>query len=329
MLVALLLLAVAIQPDDCRVGAYRLDDGSLVTIDPSGEELRWHRLDGTMGVLHPAAGGSFTSTLGFTGRDDGKKVAINCGTIVFDKVAGRRIDFDLADTVFRSGAVQLAGRLVLPKGDGPVPIVVLVHGSENYSGRDRYLLQRLLPAEGVGVFVYDKRGTGQSKGEYTHDFNLLADDAAAAVREARRMAGRRAGRVGFHGGSQDGYVAPLAATRTPVDFVSVGFGLAVSPLEEDREEIILEMKLKHHSQAEIDKGSRWPPPPRPSSPAASPKASMNSTPCGTSIAASLGTKICTRLDPRLCPRRAFARHLRLERHQRSVNLFCHPEAVRG
>ncbi|HEX4386660.1 MAG TPA: hypothetical protein VH083_27085, partial [Myxococcales bacterium] len=103
------------------------------------------------------------------------------------------------------------------------------------------------------VFVYDKRGTGKSQGQYSQDFSLLADDAAAAVREARRLAGKRAGRVGFHGGSQGGYVAPLAATRAPVDFVSVGFGLAISPLEEDRQEIVLEMKLKHHTQAEIDK----------------------------------------------------------------------------
>jgi pimeloyl-ACP methyl ester carboxylesterase len=255
MLAAILLLAAAVDPSDCRIGAYRLDDGSVVTIDPSQDELRWHKLDGTLGVLHQSAGGrAFTSTLGFTGRDDGKTVTFDgCQTIVFDKIAGHRIDFDIGDTTFKSGALELAGRLVLPKGGGAVPIVVLVHGSENYSGRDRYLLQRMLPAEGVGVFVYDKRGTGKSQGEYSQDFSLLADDAAAAVREARRLAGKRAGRVGFHGGSQGGYVAPLAATRTQVDFVSVGFGLAVSPLEEDRQEIVLEMKLKHHTQAEIDK----------------------------------------------------------------------------
>jgi pimeloyl-ACP methyl ester carboxylesterase len=111
----------------------------------------------------------------------------------------------------------------------------------------------MLPAEGVGVFVYDKRGTGASEGEYTQDFSVLADDAVAAVAEARRLAGRRAGRVGFEGGSQGGYVAPLAATRTPVDFVIVGFGLAVSPIEEDREEIRLEMALKGHTEAETAK----------------------------------------------------------------------------
>src|SRR5207344_2142422 len=123
-----------------------------------------------------------------------------------------------------------------------VPVVVLVHGSEDSSGRDFYALQRLLPAQGIGVFVYDKRGTGASEGRYTQDFDVLADDAVAAMREARRLAGPRAGRVGYQGGSQGGWIAPLAAHIEPVDFVIVSFGLAVSPLDEDREAIAFDME---------------------------------------------------------------------------------------
>jgi hypothetical protein len=262
--VAAVLAAAAVAPahaadtvHDCRVGAYRLQDGGVVDIDPMpNETLRWRRFDGTTGVLHPQPDGGWTSTLGWTGRADATSVSFSdCarGEIAFDQIPGHRLGFDQTDTVFASNGVKLAGRLVLPKGDGPVPIVVLIHGSEHYSGRDYYALQRLLPAEGVGVFVYDKRGTGASGGVYTQDFSVLADDAVAAVKEARRMAGARAGRVGFEGGSQGGYVAPLAATRTRVDFVIVGFGLAVSPLEEDREEIVLEMAQKGHSAADTAK----------------------------------------------------------------------------
>jgi pimeloyl-ACP methyl ester carboxylesterase len=105
----------------------------------------------------------------------------------------------------------------------------------------------------VGAFVYDKRGTGHSGGKYTQDFSLLANDAVAATREARRLAGARAGRVGYMGGSAGGWVAPLAATRTTVDFVIVGFGLAVSVIDEDQQEVALEMRLKGHSPEEIAK----------------------------------------------------------------------------
>src|SRR5207245_6013028 len=100
---------------------------------------------------------------------------------------------------------------------------------------------------------YDKRGTGASKGKYTQDFDTLADDAVAAMREAKRIAGVRCARIGYQGGSQGGWVAPLAATRAPVDFVIVSFGLAVSVIDEDQEEVALEMRLKGHTKEEISK----------------------------------------------------------------------------
>jgi pimeloyl-ACP methyl ester carboxylesterase len=233
---------------DCHVGGYRFGDGSVMAVGPNDADLtlRWRKFDGTTGKLTPKPGGGYTSTLGWTDRPDGHTVIFSdCaeGKVSFDGAVGRRIDFEVAETTFRSGDVTLAGRLVMPKGSSPVPVVVLLHGSENYSGRDIYPHQWLLPAEGVGVFVYDKRGTGRSTGHYTQDFDVLANDAVAALAEAREVAGARAARVGYMGGSQGGWVAPLAASRTRADFVIVGFGLLVDPIEEDREEMALEMKL--------------------------------------------------------------------------------------
>ncbi|HZC38892.1 MAG TPA: alpha/beta hydrolase, partial [Sphingomicrobium sp.] len=45
-------------------------------------------------------------------------------------------------------------------------------------------------------------------------------------------------------GSQGGWVAPLAATMTPTDFVVVSFGLAVSPLAAERESIEHEVRVR-------------------------------------------------------------------------------------
>jgi uncharacterized protein len=256
---ASLLVPLALRADPgsagCHVGAYRLTDGSVIDIAPSEHEtLRWRRLDGTTGALHKKADGTWQSTYGWTDRAEARTVQFgDCAsdTLQFDGLAGRRIAFDLADTRFASHGVTLAGRLVLPRGGAQVPIVVLVHGAEHVSAREDYFLQRLLPAEGAGAFVYDKRGTGGSGGEYSQDFSLLADDAVAAMREARRLAGARAGRVGYQGGSQGGWIAPLAAGRAPVDFVVVSFGLAVSVIDEDQQEIALEMSLKGHGPHEI------------------------------------------------------------------------------
>lgn len=153
----------------------------------------------------------------------------------------------MTETAFDAGGVPLVGRLVMPRGPGPVPVVVLLHGSETDSALDGNALQRLFPAEGIGAFVFDKRGTGSSGGAYTQDIGLLADDAVRAMKEARRLAGSRAGRIGYQGGSQGGWVAPLAADRAPVDFAIVSFGLTVSMLEQDLQSVELEMRTHGHS----------------------------------------------------------------------------------
>jgi pimeloyl-ACP methyl ester carboxylesterase len=243
---------------DCEIGAYRLVDGEIVDIAQSeGNTLRWRKFAGTTGALHKKQDGLWTSTLGWTDRLDGHTVSFTrCteGEIEFDRKKAYRVPFDATDTVFKGrGGTKLAGRLVLPKGNDPVPIVVLIHGAERDSARDSYALQRLLPAENVGAFVYDKRGTGGSEGKYTQDFVTLADDAVAALQEAKRIAGRRCARIGYQGGSQGGWVAPLAATRASVDFVIVSFGLAVSVIDEDQQQVALEMRLKGHTQDEISK----------------------------------------------------------------------------
>lgn len=242
---------------DCRIGIYRLSDNSDVDIAPSDERrLRWRRKDGTSGALSRNSDGSWSSTLGWTGRPDGKRVFFSecdAGEIRFDGVQGKRIALDLTETRFKSGDADLAGRLVMPNGSEPAPIVVLVHGSENSSARDFYSQQRLFPSAGIGVFVYDKRGTGASGGEYSHDYGLLAKDAVAALREAKRLAGSRAGSIGYQGTSQGGWVAPLAATMAPVDFIIVGYGLAVSPIEEDRAAVELDMTRRGYGPDVVKK----------------------------------------------------------------------------
>lgn len=251
--------AAASAADDCHVGAYRLADDSFVDIAPEDDGLRWSRFDGTTGYLTAQPGGGWKSTLGWGERQDGVAVSFSdcaVGEISFNGMAGRRIAFDVRPARFTSHGVTLVGRLILPTGADRVPIVVLVHGSEQSSALATYSLQRVLPAAGVGAFVYDKRGTGVSGGQYTQDFGLLADDAVAAMREARRLAGPRLGRIGYHGGSEGGWVAPLAANRAPVDFVIVAFGLAVSVIDEDQEEVAMEMGEEGHSPAEIAKGQQ-------------------------------------------------------------------------
>ena len=166
-------------------------------------------------------------------------------------MSGKKREFATREIHFESQGTALSGRLVMPPGEGKVTIVVLIHGSEPSSALESYSLQRMLPAEGIGAFVYDKRGTGSSGGTYTQDYSVLADDAVAAVAAAKSLAGARLERIGFQGGSQGGWVAPLAATRTAVDFVIVCFGLAVNVIDEDQQSVELQLSEKGYSRREI------------------------------------------------------------------------------
>jgi pimeloyl-ACP methyl ester carboxylesterase len=238
--------ASAANPIRCEVGSYAMADGSRLDIEPRGEgQLRWRLLDGRTGALTSQDKGHWTSKLGWTDRSDGHRVTFSdCerGEIRFDNLKGKREALVQVDTRFQGSGVELAGRLTLPPGQARVPIVVLIHGAEHSSALEDYSLQRQFASVGVGVFAYDKRGTGASGGRYSQNYLVLATDAIHAMREARRLAGDRAGRIGYQGGSQGGWVAPLAARIEPVDFVIVSFGLAVSPLDEDREAIEFDME---------------------------------------------------------------------------------------
>jgi len=238
---------------DCRIGAYRLADGRLLDVGATSRGLRWRMADGETGALTEVAG-TLVSTRGSTGQKDGHAIDIlPCAqrALRFDGLAGQFIPLDSVDTTFESEGVTLAGRLVMPPGNGQVAVVVMVHGSESTSALDFAAWQRLLPASGVGAFVFDKRGTGRSGGTYTQDFHLLARDAAAAAREARRLAGLRLASLAYEGASQGGWVLPLAQALEPADRLVVGYGLTVSPLEENRSEVMQHLAARGFGAADL------------------------------------------------------------------------------
>ncbi|MCO6452523.1 MAG: alpha/beta fold hydrolase [Caldilineales bacterium] len=131
---------------------------------------------------------------------------------------------------FRNGQIELAGSLLTPPGEGPFPAVVMIHGS---AADTRDVFQRTGDARafldaGFAVYIYDKRGTGNSGGDWrTASLEDLADDAIAAVRMVKQQPGVGP-LVGVFGVSQGGWLGPLAASRSPeVDFVINVTGAAV------------------------------------------------------------------------------------------------------
>ncbi|WP_447751667.1 alpha/beta hydrolase family protein [Sphingopyxis fribergensis] len=231
LLLAAFPAAPALAQTACTPGTYAAPDGDFVVLVKSpavaAPGLRYLFRDGRRGAT----------------SDAGVPLACGAGDVT---VGGKRwtpIAFRETPATFDSVGTKMTGVLIEPPGapDAKRPLVVMVHGSERTSpigGVYGYAMA----AQGISVFLYDKRGTGGSEGEYTQNFELLAEDAAHALDQARSMTAGRHGRAGFFGGSQGGWVAPLAATRTKADFVAIGFGLVASPIEEDREQMVSEVR---------------------------------------------------------------------------------------
>lgn len=249
----------------CHYGAYDFGNGRVAAVTPTSgpQSLRMTFMDGQTWRLNPSPSAdkndlrTFVATLGWTDRpiEGGPVTFGTCseGKVTIAGGTGTRQTFDVTDATFESHGLKLAGRLTMPRLEGAIPVAVLVHGSERDSAILFNRMQYLLPANGIGVFAYDKRGTGKSQGTYSQDFHLLSDDAAAALKKARAMAGALASEVGFQGGSQAGWIEPLAAPKANADFVVVGFGLVESPLAEDRDEVFDDLRTAGYGDDVIAK----------------------------------------------------------------------------
>jgi pimeloyl-ACP methyl ester carboxylesterase len=137
------------------------------------------------------------------------------------------------EVTFRNGDITLAGTLTLPSGDSPHPAVIFVHGSGAASRERNRFYADLFARHGIATLIYDKRGVGASTGDwrYVH-LSDLAEDALAGVRMLKSRRDINPNQIGIFGGSQGGWVAPLAASRSnDLAFVITSAGSAFSPTQ--------------------------------------------------------------------------------------------------
>ncbi|OGX89991.1 alpha/beta hydrolase family protein [Hymenobacter coccineus] len=157
-------------------------------------------------------------------------------------VAAQSVAFCAEDVAFTSAGIKLAGTVLIPRHLAAA--VVLVHGS-GQEKRQLELAMRLA-GRGIAVLTYDKRGVGESGGVYAGpevgtnnvdaaNLGLLAADASAAATALAAQLPAQHGPVGLAGGSQAGWVIPLAATQNPaVGFMVLFSGPVVSVREQLR-----------------------------------------------------------------------------------------------
>lgn len=146
---------------------------------------------------------------------------------------------------FEHGGIVLAADLHLPPSSdsNPVPAVVLVHGSGSSDRNNPWTAAwaEALVARGIGVLHPDKRGCGESGGDWREaNFTDLAQDAIAAVEFLRTQPRVDPARIGVIGFSQGGHVAPLVALESDhVAFAISISGSVVPILEQVRDEVEL------------------------------------------------------------------------------------------
>ena len=177
-------------------------------------------IDGCCNVVMRLQGDRTTSV--FTGtlrgnvlsgefREEGSE-----GRFAFSRVERASEPLVEREVTFRNGEVSLAGSLILPSGASRHPAVVFVHGS-GAEGRwaSRFLAMKFTE-QGVAALIFDKRGVGKSSGDWrTATLDDLAGDAAAAVGYLRQQRQIDPRRIGIHGHSQGGTLAPMIAARSP------------------------------------------------------------------------------------------------------------------
>src|ERR1700688_1335477 len=167
------------------------------------------------------------------GGDGGDKIAFD-GTLDADNMAGRfagsegegsfslrrvplvPLPYTKEEVSFHNGNVTLSGTLLNPRTQEPHPAIILVHGSlaETRWGTIMFFADRFA-RRGIAALVYDKRGTGDSTGDWkTATYEELSDDALAGVHLLQQRKDTRPEQGGASGHSEGGAVVAIMAARS-------------------------------------------------------------------------------------------------------------------
>jgi len=145
-----------------------------------------------------------------------------------------------------SANVHIAGTLTLPKGKGPFPAVLLIVGSgpldrdETVHFHKPFLvLADHLTRQGIAVLRVDKRGVGETTGEFAEATILdLAEDVRAGVEYLKSRKEIDPKRIGLLGHSEGGVVGPILASRSS----DVAFLVMLAGLGQNNGDIIIFQK---------------------------------------------------------------------------------------
>ncbi len=235
----------AAVPPDLVPGAYRFEDGAFLFIGEGDGHRKLVVLpdEQIRGLAPDPAGWIYGPSLGATDPVEGwlrpssdQTAQQTIGWWTRERPHERlatRLAVREEPASFRNGRTKLAGTLISPEGRGPFPALVLAHGS-GAETRNRGPLVYELARLGFAVLTFDKRGSGESKGDLrSATLDDLAKDVVSGVDWLQQQPRVDPKRIGLWGHSQGAWIVVLAASRsTDVAFVVAECGGGVSPIEQ-------------------------------------------------------------------------------------------------
>ncbi|MEO8357253.1 MAG: prolyl oligopeptidase family serine peptidase [Chloroflexota bacterium] len=240
-------LSIIVSPEYSSDGLYFFSQTLMLTDFDSGALRGLYPLNNTtfaVGVLR-VAGAPFAGKVQFFTDTQGNVTSLKWwGDVKADDdgQAAKRVQYNKEEITFTSkDGIKLAGLLSLPESNTPVPAFMGLHGSEPGT-RDNFgakVMAHYMISRGFAILSYDKRGVGDSEGVYQEaasDSNLHkhADDATAGVAYLASRPEIDAKRIGLIGGSQAGWVIPIAASQSEqVSYFVILSGPVTSTFQED------------------------------------------------------------------------------------------------
>lgn len=161
---------------------------------------------------------------------------------------------------FLSMKDTIVGYLSKPDHVSKFPVIVVLHSSgQGHHDNNLYNhLEKNMNKIGVGVFTYDRRGDGESGGNFkTSSFEVLAKDALQAIETLKRRNDVDSSRIGLFGISQGGWLAPLAysITKKDISFMILVSSCGVSPAVQMEYSAVTTLKMHGYSENIISKAT--------------------------------------------------------------------------
>ena len=135
-------------------------------------------------------------------------------------------NYSIENVVVKNGDVLLFADVYKPTTSGRHPAVLILHGSTTNLKRNYTFYADWLANQGFEVMIFDKRGNGDSTGDYmAATYDDFVSDAIFCLEELKKRPSVDKAKIGVWGFSQGATLLPLLAAKTNIP----SFLIAVSP----------------------------------------------------------------------------------------------------